>query len=212
MVKNFSTKSLFFSRKTVEKFGKVNRFISFPLINLIFIEYKKKRDAMVAFSKFSISLKREGVFLEWAPYNCIKKEKKKTVQKKKTQSKENLTEFKLKKRELLLGDKNKKKILKTKKISFLRNQLFLHESPMFSKRKFTLLIRNIPFHASLWDLRKIFSPLGGILSIRMPKKKDGAFRGFAFITFCSLEETKKALLLTQRIHIYSRRLFPSIIA
>lgn len=69
-----------------------------------------------------------------------------------------------------------------------------------------LIIRNLPFKSNLLDLKRIFSKIGKILSIRLPKKKDGTNKGFAFIVYQTLNDAKKALLLFQNTKIGSRNL------
>jgi len=67
-----------------------------------------------------------------------------------------------------------------------------------------LIVRNIPFKIQINDLKKIFSIFGKIISIRLPKRKNGENRGFAFIDYGNLNNAKKALYFVQNTKIDSR--------
>lgn len=56
-----------------------------------------------------------------------------------------------------------------------------------------LLVRNVPFEASKKELRELFTAFGQLKTLRLPKKFDGAHRGFAFVEFVSKQEAAKAL-------------------
>jgi RNA recognition motif-containing protein len=74
-----------------------------------------------------------------------------------------------------------------------------------------LIVRNIPFKTKINNLKKIFSIFGKILSIRLPKKKNGENRGFAFIKYNNLNDAKKALFFVQNTKIDSRSLRVNLI-
>ena len=70
-----------------------------------------------------------------------------------------------------------------------------------------LLIRNLAFEADKKEVRELCSAFGQIKSLRMPKKFDGAHRGFAFVDFVSKKEAKNAFeALSVSTHLYGRRL------
>jgi len=69
-----------------------------------------------------------------------------------------------------------------------------------------LIVRNIPFKTKINNLKKIFSIFGKILSIRLPKGKNGENRGFAFVKYNHLNDAKKALYFVQNTKIDSRSL------
>lgn len=70
-----------------------------------------------------------------------------------------------------------------------------------------LLIRNLAFEADKKEVRELCSAFGQIKSLRMPKKFDGAHRGFAFVDFVSKKEAKNAFeALSISTHLYGRRL------
>lgn len=72
-----------------------------------------------------------------------------------------------------------------------------------------LLIRNIPFQASIKEIESLFSSFGEVKSIRIPKKvgNRNQHRGFGFVDFISTGEAKRAFeALVHSTHIYGRRL------
>ncbi|KHJ87889.1 hypothetical protein OESDEN_12326, partial [Oesophagostomum dentatum] len=72
-----------------------------------------------------------------------------------------------------------------------------------------LLVRNIPFQASIKEIESLFSSFGEVKSIRIPKKVGSRdqHRGFGFVDFISVPEAKRAFeSLVHSTHIYGRRL------
>ncbi|XP_023933162.1 probable RNA-binding protein 19, partial [Lingula anatina] len=72
-----------------------------------------------------------------------------------------------------------------------------------------VLIRNIPFEASLKEIRELFSTFGEIKSVRLPKKLSGtgSHRGFGFVDFLSKQDAKRAFnALCHSTHLFGRRL------
>lgn len=72
-----------------------------------------------------------------------------------------------------------------------------------------ILVRNIPFEASLKEVKELFSAFGEIKTLRLPKKMagTGSHRGFAFVDFLTKQEAKRAFTaLCQSTHLYGRRL------
>ncbi|RCN52420.1 putative bacteriochlorophyll 4-vinyl reductase [Ancylostoma caninum] len=72
-----------------------------------------------------------------------------------------------------------------------------------------LLVRNIPFQASIREIESLFSSFGEVKSIRIPKKVGtrDQHRGFGFVDFISIQEAKRAFeALVHSTHIYGRRL------
>ncbi|KAH7637908.1 rna-binding protein 19-like protein [Dermatophagoides farinae] len=57
-----------------------------------------------------------------------------------------------------------------------------------------ICVKNIPFEATVEDVRKIFSSFGQIKSVRIPKKLAGSsqYRGFGFVDFVTKEDAKRA--------------------
>ncbi|KAK6052284.1 hypothetical protein COOONC_10211 [Cooperia oncophora] len=72
-----------------------------------------------------------------------------------------------------------------------------------------LLVRNIPFQASVKEIESLFASFGEIKSIRIPRKLGSRdqHRGFGFVDFISIGEAKRAFeALVHSTHIYGRRL------
>ncbi|TRY69821.1 hypothetical protein DNTS_000594 [Danionella cerebrum] len=71
-----------------------------------------------------------------------------------------------------------------------------------------ILVRNIPFQATVKELRELFSTFGELKTVRLPKKSvGGAHRGFGFIDFLTKQDAKKAFrALCHSTHLYGRKL------
>ncbi|XP_004843785.1 probable RNA-binding protein 19 isoform X2 [Heterocephalus glaber] len=72
-----------------------------------------------------------------------------------------------------------------------------------------ILVRNIPFQASLREIRELFSTFGELKTVRLPKKMTGtgAHRGFGFVDFLTKQDAKRAFnALCHSTHLYGRRL------
>uniref|UniRef100_A0A7I4YHS9 RNA-binding protein 19 n=1 Tax=Haemonchus contortus TaxID=6289 RepID=A0A7I4YHS9_HAECO len=72
-----------------------------------------------------------------------------------------------------------------------------------------LLVRNIPFQASIKEIESLFASFGEIKSIRIPRKLGSGdqHRGFGFVDFISIGEAKRAFeALVHSTHVYGRRL------
>lgn len=69
-----------------------------------------------------------------------------------------------------------------------------------------LIVRNVAFEATRRDIRQLFSAFGQLKVVRIPKKVDGAHRGFAFVEFVSKNEAKSAFKALSSTHLYGRRL------
>ncbi|KAI8336220.1 hypothetical protein BC941DRAFT_514401 [Chlamydoabsidia padenii] len=69
-----------------------------------------------------------------------------------------------------------------------------------------LVVRNIPFEATVKDLRELFGAYGQLKSLRLPKKFNGGHRGFAFLDFMTKQEAKNVYENMSSIHLYGRHL------
>ncbi|KAK6748587.1 hypothetical protein RB195_001295 [Necator americanus] len=72
-----------------------------------------------------------------------------------------------------------------------------------------LLVRNIPFQASIREIESLFTSFGEVKSIRIPNKVGSKVqhRGFGFVDFISVPEARRAFdALVHSTHIYGRRL------
>lgn len=70
-----------------------------------------------------------------------------------------------------------------------------------------ILIKNIPFEATVQELKKIFANYGELNFVRIPKKLDGQHRGFGFVDFLTKEDALRAFrALCHSTHLYGRKL------
>lgn len=72
-----------------------------------------------------------------------------------------------------------------------------------------ILVRNIPFQATVREIRELFCTFGELKTVRLPKKAAGSgnHRGFAFVDFLTKQDAKKAFAaLCHSTHLYGRRL------
>jgi len=72
--------------------------------------------------------------------------------------------------------------------------------------KTKLLVKNVAFQANVKELRELFGFFGALKSVRMPKKHDGAHRGFAFVAFTQAHEAQEAKQRLASTHLYGRHL------
>ncbi|XP_035231307.1 RNA-binding protein 28-like [Stegodyphus dumicola] len=61
------------------------------------------------------------------------------------------------------------------------------------QKKRRLIIRNLSFEATTKELEDIFSKYGKVVDVKIPVKKDGQMRGFAFVQFEKTLSTLKAM-------------------
>lgn len=72
-----------------------------------------------------------------------------------------------------------------------------------------ILVRNIPFQATVKEVRELFSTFGELKTVRLPKKMvgTGTHRGFGFVDFLTKQDAKRAFnALCHSTHLYGRRL------
>ncbi|XP_076007167.1 putative RNA-binding protein 19 [Genypterus blacodes] len=72
-----------------------------------------------------------------------------------------------------------------------------------------ILVRNVPFQATVKEIRELFCTFGELKTARLPKKAAGTgnHRGFGFVDFLTKQDAKKAFAaLCHSTHLYGRRL------
>lgn len=72
-----------------------------------------------------------------------------------------------------------------------------------------MLVRNVPFEASVEEVESLFQTFGAVKSIRIPRKQGLRMqhRGFGFVDFISADEARRAFdSLVHSTHLYGRRL------
>ncbi|XP_076053451.1 putative RNA-binding protein 19 [Oratosquilla oratoria] len=76
------------------------------------------------------------------------------------------------------------------------------------KQTSKLLVKNVPFQATLKEIRQLFRTFGELKSVRLPGKIGSTeHRGFGFVEFITKEDAKKAFdALGGSTHLYGRRL------
>ncbi|KAL0979326.1 hypothetical protein UPYG_G00183680 [Umbra pygmaea] len=88
-----------------------------------------------------------------------------------------------------------------------------HKKKQAEKKQTTskILVRNIPFQATVREIRELFCTFGELKTVRLPKKASGtgtgSHRGFAFVDFLTKQDAKNAFsALCHSTHLYGRRL------
>ena len=69
-----------------------------------------------------------------------------------------------------------------------------------------IVIRNLDFAANYREVKELQKNYGDVKAIRMPKKPDGNHRGFCFVEYMSLDDTKEAFEALGHTHFYGRKL------
>ncbi|RNA26777.1 putative RNA-binding 19 [Brachionus plicatilis] len=70
-----------------------------------------------------------------------------------------------------------------------------------------ILVRNIPFEAKAKEIEELFKVFGELKYVRLPKKIDGAHRGFGFVDFVTQSDAERAFdALSHSTHFFGRRL------
>lgn len=224
---NIRSKNSF--KKALRKFGKIIKLVNAPLVGFILIEFQKKKEARKAFLYFESEIKSEKkIIIEWAPVNSVKNFKpikiRKNLKIKNISSVPSqplsfsldkkkvyfISKFLRKKKNCSFGQKSINFFLKPHRELFLKDSQNKFSQTINFPNK--ILVQNIPFHVKIKKVKKIFQNSGRIISIRMPKKKSGQHKGFAFIEYKSFEEAKKTVLFGQNIYLQSRHLSVRLLA
>ena len=69
-----------------------------------------------------------------------------------------------------------------------------------------LHVKNVPFEATLSELKTLFGTFGQFKNLRLPKKFDGQHRGFCFVDYLTKQEAKNAFDALSSTHLYGRHL------
>ncbi|KAI6206819.1 putative bacteriochlorophyll 4-vinyl reductase [Aphelenchoides besseyi] len=178
-------------REKFEKFGPIKRFLLPPQCKVTaLIEMQNRVDAKKAFSSLAYSrLRTQPLYLEWAPADAFDPDAPVNEKPKEEVKEEEKDEVKEEEKADDESTKKKRKPLKTK-----------------------MLVRNIPFQASVKEIRSLFVAFGELKTVRLPLKVggQGAHRGFGFVDFMSAEAAKSAFdALVHSTHLYGRRMSTS---
>ncbi|CAH1403451.1 unnamed protein product [Nezara viridula] len=98
-----------------------------------------------------------------------------------------------------------------------RSNRTLSSEAVFTRKKTNLqsqtgskiIVRNIPFQATIKEIGDLFRTYGELKFVRLPKKLvgTGPHRGFGFVEYLSKHDAKRAMkALCQSTHLYGRRL------
>ncbi|KAF3695836.1 putative RNA-binding protein 19 RNA-binding motif protein 19 [Channa argus] len=92
-----------------------------------------------------------------------------------------------------------------------RTTQVLHKKKQVEKKQrgSKILVRNVPFQATVREIRELFCTFGELKTVRLPKKAAGSgnHRGFGFVDFLTKQDAKKAFAaLCHSTHLYGRRL------
>ena len=68
-----------------------------------------------------------------------------------------------------------------------------------------LVVRNLPFQVNHSEVKELFSSLGQLKALRLPRKFDGSHRGFAFVEFGSKAEAASAMASLSATHMCAAR-------
>ncbi|KAJ1553881.1 hypothetical protein HK405_006629, partial [Cladochytrium tenue] len=69
-----------------------------------------------------------------------------------------------------------------------------------------IIVRNVPFEATKKDIRLLFASVATPKSVRLPRKFDGAHRGFGFVDFPTRQDARAAFRALASTHLYGRHL------
>jgi RNA recognition motif-containing protein len=198
LIKNFPIRKKKSLDLVLKNLGDLVKYVILPFTGLILIEFENETKAQLAYNIIKgFKNKDEQILIQWAPFNCFKKNEKKSNPRIVTKNE---------KKQYNLQHYNQENSLY---INYIEEKKFLAEKKL--KRSYKILLRNLPFSIKSEDVKHIFTNLCNIISIRIPIKKDGHNRGFGFVELTTLDEAKKAIILIQNIHIGKRHIISSIL-
>ncbi|KAI1723587.1 RNA recognition motif domain-containing protein [Ditylenchus destructor] len=181
-------------QKRFKRFGKIKRFVMPPADGLCaIVEMSSKSEAKKAFEGIAYSSLSKGgqpLYLEWAP---VSDEEPKDTEE---------IKLELKPEEDVLAVLNNKYGYNEEKEEKKGEENEEENKP--SK----LLVRNVPFQASLEEMTQLFSAFGELKDIRMPRKPGNtSHRGFCFVEFVAAADAARSYdTLFLSTHLYGRRL------
>ena len=80
------------------------------------------------------------------------------------------------------------------------------EEALGDESSWKIIVRNIPFSSTRLQLTTLFSTIGPLKKITIPKKYDGTSRGFAFVSFASREDARRCKEKMAGVHLEGRRI------
>lgn len=73
-------------------------------------------------------------------------------------------------------------------------------------KKTKIAIKNLPFEATMKDVRSLFGAYGQLRNVRAPQKMDRSLRGFGFAEFTTPKEAENAMNALRDTHLLGRKL------
>lgn len=177
---------------------------------LALVDFPREKDAEIIQKKINLKRHKEGViYAEYAPQSTVAPEgtvKEELDTKEKTQDPKEKTQDT---KEKTQDTKEKPELVAKRKLSDKPSKV-IKRSPTC----FKLCVKNLPFQATKEEVAELFSTVGKIQEVRIPKKecsdKDATrinvHRGFCFVTFKNEKDVKRAIEIYDGVHLYGRRL------
>jgi multiple RNA-binding domain-containing protein 1 len=191
-----------------DQFGPITKFVLPVTRSFALVRYRQVASARIAFRSLAYH-KFLGVplYLQWVPkeiFGSLNPLNEQLLGKKSTrQTFEN---------NCYLSKKTHITHTHEKKCSSIRNyhrNLVETENKAYASSK--LMIKNLPLEIKRKDLIKNLQIFGQIVSCRMPKKKDGGLRGFAFVEMLSSLDAKNLLTAINHVHFYGKNLVVDVV-
>ncbi|XP_076179662.1 RNA-binding protein 28 [Ptiloglossa arizonensis] len=107
------------------------------------------------------------------------------------------------------GDKKKLSWIYRKKVKLEKSRKSAQnanndESKTDENKKPRIIVRNIPFKATVDHVKEFYEPFGPIEDINFPKRADGSPVGCCFVQFKRLEDASKAIFNTNKKEFHGR--------
>uniref|UniRef100_A0AAY4C3X0 Probable RNA-binding protein 19 n=1 Tax=Denticeps clupeoides TaxID=299321 RepID=A0AAY4C3X0_9TELE len=199
-------------------FGSLGRVLLPPSGLTAIVEFLEPTEAKRAFTRLAYSkFQHVPLYLEWAPTAVfstpaqIKEEEEENEEDEEDESVPGAMLF-VKNLNFSTTEETLRQVrLNAFSPCFFRACVVSHRKKQTAKKQTTskILVRNIPFQATVKEVRELFCTFGELKTVRMPKKASGtgSHRGFGFVDFLTKQDAKKAFkALCHSTHLYGRRL------
>ncbi|KAJ3375888.1 hypothetical protein GGF31_003093 [Allomyces arbusculus] len=191
------------------KFGDLGRIVVPPAGTVAIVEYLTNNDAKNAFRHLAYKrFKSLPLYLEWAPQNCFEVPYDPAKHARGAAAAAVAAATPSDVAAPAAPTDKKKKGKRVSAAAFLGDDSvdLSKVSGASDSGNTKLMVRNVPFEATIKDLRQLFASFAHVKSVRLPKKVTGGHRGFAFAEFLTHNEAVEALQALRHTHLYGRRL------
>ncbi|KNE60218.1 hypothetical protein AMAG_05631 [Allomyces macrogynus ATCC 38327] len=198
------------------KYGELGRIVVPPTGTVAIVEYLTNNDAKNAFRHLAYKrFKSLPLYLEWAPQNCfevaydpVKHARGSAAAAVAAAAPSDAAAPTAPAAGPAASADKKKKGKRVSAAAFLGDDSvdLSKVSGASDSGNTKLMVRNVPFEATIKDLRQLFASFAHVKSVRLPKKVTGGHRGFAFAEFLTHNEAVEALQALRHTHLYGRRL------